>query len=83
MTTTQEKISLYFQSVKSFNYTDIDSKRYIKLKTTKKWNEEEAKKFQNIILHMNPIGFGGPFDFKCENENDLFNVTWNCYNMSD
>ena len=82
--TLESKINRLFQDVVFHEFIEKDSKKYVTLKTTSEWNESTAIAFQNVILDRNPFGYGGPYDFKCEKiEDNLFVVTWNCYNVSD
>lgn len=79
-----EKIKKLFQDVVFHEFIEKDSKKYVTLKTTSEWNEGVASVFQEKVIYRNPIGYGGPFDFKCKKIKDnLFIVTWNCYNVAD
>lgn len=78
------KIRKLFADIISHDIFDLNSKKYVKLKTSTEWNITTATEFQEIVLDRNPLGYGGPFDFKCEKiEDNLFIVTWNCYNIAD
>lgn len=78
------RIKRLFQDVVFHEFIERDSKQYITLKTTSEWTENVASVFQNLVLDRNPLGYGGPYNFKCDKiEDNLFIVTWNCYNVAD
>lgn len=82
--TTQLRMKKLFQDVIIHEFEEKDSKKYVKLKTSFEWNEGIAKAFQELVMDRNPLGYGGPFDFKCKKiEENLFIVTWYCYNVAD
>jgi hypothetical protein len=82
--TINAKIKKLFQDVVFYEFIEKDSKKHITLKTTVEWNKGVASAFQVIILDRNPIAYGGPYNFKNIKEaENLFIVTWNCYNVTD
>lgn len=78
------KIKDYFGDILEYESRLENSKLYITLKTSAVWDVKSAMAYQTIILYRNPVAYGMPLDFKCEKiYEDIFIVTWNCYNVSD
>ena len=76
-----KRIEKLFTDVISHNIEEKDSKLFVRLKLSSEWNDTAAMAFQTLILDRNPLAYGAPFNFLCEQKNENYIVTWNCYNV--
>ena len=76
-----KRIEKLFKDVISHDIEERDSKLFVVLEVTSEWNDKAAMAFQSMILDRNPLGYGGPFNFSCEQKDKNYIVKWNCYNV--